>query len=106
MSLTLDNRTLAIVLVAVTIMLFLVMLAAWRTQKTYPGFSRWTISMLPNALGWLLIGLRGLIPDWISALGGNIALFLSPLLIFEGIRQFRGKPARDWLKYYFLTNGR
>ncbi len=103
MSLTLDNRTLAIVLVAVAIMLFLVMLAAWRTQKTYPGFSRWTISMLPNALGWLLIGLRGLIPEWVSALGGNIALFISPLLIFEGIRQFRGKPARDWLNYALLV---
>lgn len=102
MPLTLDNRTQAIVQVAVSITLYLVMRAAWRTQKTYPGFSRWTVSNLPNALGWLLISLRGLIPDWASVLVGNFAIFISPILLFAGIRQFRGKPARDSLNYALL----
>ena len=102
MAFTLDNRTLAITLVIVTATLFVVMMVAWRTQKTYPGFSRWTVSLLFSALGWLLIGLRGLIPDWASVLVGNVALFISPLLVFEGIRQFYNKPARDWLNYGLL----
>lgn len=102
MPLTLDNRTQAIVQVAVSITLYLVMRVAWRTQKTYPGFSRWTVSNLPNALGWLLISLRGLIPDWASVLVGNVAIFISPILLFAGIRQFRGKPARNSLNYALL----
>ena len=52
MPLTLDNRTLTILPVAVSATLFLVMLFAWRTQRTYPGFVRWTASKLPNALTW------------------------------------------------------
>ena len=100
MSLTLDNRTQTIVQVAVSVTLYLVMLVAWRTQRTYPGFGRWTHSKLPNALGWLLVSLRGLIPDWASVVVGNIVLFSSPLLLFEGIRQFRGKPSPRLVKLW------
>jgi diguanylate cyclase (GGDEF)-like protein len=103
MLLTLDNRTQTIVQVAVSTTLFLVMLVAWRTQRTYPGFGRWTASKLPNALGWLLVSLRGLIPDWASVLVGNISLLMSPVLLFEGIRQFRGKHPRDWVHYGLLA---
>jgi diguanylate cyclase (GGDEF)-like protein len=102
MPLTLDNRTQIIVQVALSITLYLVMLVAWRTQRTYPGFGRWTSSKLPNALGWLLVSLRGLIPDFASVLVANIALFIAPVLIFEGVRQFRGKKTFDWLNYGLL----
>lgn len=63
MNLILDNRTQAIVQVAVSMTLCFVMLIALRSQKTYPGFGRWTLDKVPSALGWLLIGLRGFIPD-------------------------------------------
>ena len=99
MNLLFDNRTQVIVQAGVSIVLCAAMFVAWRTQKTYPGFGLWTLSKVPNALGWLLIGLRGLIPDWASVLLGNGFLLFSPLFSFEGIREFRGKPARDWLNY-------
>jgi diguanylate cyclase (GGDEF)-like protein len=102
MWLMLDNRTQTLVQVAVSTTLYLVMLVAWRTQNTYPGFRRWMVSNLPNGLGWLLISLRGLIPDWASVVVGNILVLVSPLMIFEGIRQFRGKPPRDWLNIGLL----
>jgi diguanylate cyclase (GGDEF)-like protein len=108
MTFALDNRTQTIVQVAVSATLFVVMLVAWRTQRTYPGFGRWTISNLPNALGWLLISLRDLIPTWVSVVVGNVAVFISPVLLFAGIRQFRGKQPHDWLNYgllIFLTGG-
>jgi len=98
----LDNRTQIVVQVAVSIGLFLVMLVAWRTQKTYPGFGRCTASLLPNALGWLLISLRGLIPIWASVFVGNILVFISPLLLYEGIRQFCGKKPLDRFNYALL----
>ena len=101
MNFILDNRTQTIVQVSVSIMLCIVMWTAWRTQKTYPGFGRWTVSKLPHALGWLLIGLRGLIPDWASVLLANGLLFVSPILLYEGIRQFRGKPHQA-ISHYML----
>ncbi len=102
MWLMLDNRTQTLVQVAVSTTLYLVMLVAWRTQNTYPGFRRWMVSNLPNGLGWLLISLRGLIPDWASIVLGNILVTVSPMMLFEGIRQFRGKPPRDWLNIGLL----
>ncbi len=103
MALLLDNRTQTVVQVVVSIMLCIVMAVAWRTQKTYPGFGRWTASKLPHALGWLLIGLRGLIPDWASVFVANGLLFLAPVLLYEGIRQFRGKPYHSSLHYVLMV---
>ena len=102
-ALLLDNRTQTVVQVVVSIMLCIVMAVAWRTQKTYPGFGRWTASKLPHALGWLLVGLRGLIPDWASVFVANGLLFLAPLLLYEGIRQFRGKPHHSRLHYALMV---
>lgn len=99
MGFLLDNRTLTFGQVAVSLILCVVMFVAWRTQKTYPGFGRWTVGKVPNAIGWLLIGLRDDIPDWASVLVGNGLLLVSPILAYEGIRQFRGKSYRDALNY-------
>ena len=95
MNLFLDNRTLTVLQVAVSTMLFVVMWVGLRTQKTYPGFNRWMLAKLPAALSWLLISLRGLIPDWSSVVVGHGLLILTGILTYEGIRQFRGKPFRD-----------
>jgi diguanylate cyclase (GGDEF)-like protein len=103
MNLLLDNRTQDVVQVAVSLMLCIVMLIAWRTQKTYPGFGRWTASKLPHALGWLLVGLRGVIPAWASVFVANGLLFLAPVLLYEGIRQFRAKPHHSILHYGLLV---
>ncbi len=104
----LDNRTLTVLQVAVSTMLFVVMLNGLRTQKTYPGFNRWMLAKLPAALGWLVISLRGLIPDWLSVVVGNGLLITGGILTYEGIRQFRGKPFRDVFNYalfVFLVSG-
>jgi len=103
MNLLLDNRTLTVVQVAVSLILCAVMLVGWRTQKTYPGFGLWTVGKIPNALGWLLISLRGFIPDWSSILLGNGLLLISPILTFAGIRLFRGKNPNDNLIYVFTA---
>ncbi|MDD2922962.1 MAG: diguanylate cyclase [Anaerolineales bacterium] len=99
MNFSLDNRTQAVVQIAVSIMLCVVMWTAWRTQKTFPGFGRWTVSKIPHAIGWLLLSLRGSIPDWASIIVANALILTSPILLYEGIRQFRGKPHQDMLHY-------
>ena len=84
-------------------MLFVTMLIASRAQKTYPGFGDWTLSKIPNAIGWLLISLFGIGPLWVSTILGNGLAAMSPVLIFSGIRKFRGKPARNKLNVFLLT---
>jgi diguanylate cyclase (GGDEF)-like protein len=101
--LILDNRTLTVLQVAVSAVLFVIMFIAWRTQTTYPGFGRWTVSKVPHATGFLLISLRGLIPDWVSVLVANGLLFISPILLYAGIRQFCGKPHRDPFNYVLMV---
>jgi len=99
MHLLLDNHTQIIMQVAVSGMLCLVMLLVWKTQKTYPGFGQWTVSKLPVASAFLLLCLRGVIPDWASIFIANLLLCISPILLYEGIRKFRGKPHRDAIHY-------
>jgi diguanylate cyclase (GGDEF)-like protein len=94
-----DNRTLTTLQVGVSVVLFFVMLIAWRTQTTYPGFGRWTMAKAPHAIGFLLVSLRGIIPDWISVIVANALMFVSPILLYEGIRQFCGKNHRDTFNY-------
>ena len=103
MNLILDNRTQTVVQVAVSLMLCVLMAIAWQTQKTYPGFGRWTVSKIPNALGWLLISLRGVIPDWASVLVANGLLLIAPILLYEGIGQFREKPYRSIFHYLLMA---
>ena len=99
MNIGLDNHTQIIVQMAVSLMLTVVMLVAYRTEKTYPGFGRWTVSKIPHAFGWFFIIMRGVFPDWLSILVANFLLFLSTLLLYEGILQFRDKPHRDKFHY-------
>jgi len=91
MTSVLDNRTLVVTQAIVSMMRFIVMSIVWNTQKTYPGFGRWTFAKRPNAYSWLLPGLQDFIPDWLSIIVGSCVLLISPLLANEGIRQFCGK---------------
>lgn len=93
-SLILDIRTLAIILIAVSVLLSLIMLLLWRTRKTYPGFGLWTASSAMYAMGFFLLILRGRLPDFLTVLLANLCLLAAAVFIFEGIRCFRGAVGR------------
>ncbi|AFM26160.1 PAS domain-containing hybrid sensor histidine kinase/response regulator [Desulfomonile tiedjei] len=66
------------------------------TRKTYPGFGYWTAGVGVIAVGYLLIGIRGQIPFWISILS-NMLFPLGMVLHLDGIRRFFGlSPASKW----------
>jgi diguanylate cyclase (GGDEF)-like protein len=102
MDIVLDNRTQTVIQIAISAMLFLVMLVTSKSQKTYPGFLDWTYGKIPNLVGWILVGMMGIVPLWVSAIVGNGLLALPILFIFSGIRKFRGKPARNKLNIFLL----
>ncbi len=67
------------------------------TRKTYAGFGYWTAGVAVIALGYLLFGLRGQIPFWLSIVVGNTLLPFGMVLHLDGIRRFLGvRQASKW----------
>lgn len=69
------------------------------TRRTYPGFSQWTAGVGFVTAGYLLMSLRGLIPESLSILMGNIAFPLGMVLHLDGIRRFLGLSPMSRLWY-------
>lgn len=93
----LDLRTLAVVLMVVTAFLSLTMYFIWRVQKTYPGFGWWTLANLVAAVGFALLSLRGMAPDFLSIILGNTLAIVSNLLCVEGNHKFLGLKDSKWI---------
>ncbi len=91
---TLDTRTLAVVLIAVSVLISLLMLLLWRTRKTYSGFGLWAASTALHTTGFFLFSLRDILPDYVTILLSNLLLLGATVCIFEGIRRFHGDHAQ------------
>ena len=86
----LDLRTLSIVLMLITVFLGALMLYIWRVHKTYDGFGLWAMSNVFAAIAFLLLGLRGIVPDFFSIIIGNTLALCGTALTLEGSRRFLG----------------
>ena len=58
------------------------------------GLGRWAAALLVNAIGHLLIMLRGLIPDVFSVVVGNLMLSSVFVGMIAAVYQFQGRPVR------------
>ena len=58
------------------------------------GLGRWAAALLVNAIGHLLIMLRGLIPDVLSIVVGNLMLSSVFVGLIAAVYQFQGRPVR------------
>jgi len=83
-------RLLFVVLTAVETLLALTLVFFRATRRTYPGFGRWTIAEGMQAGGYVLMALRGAIPDWLSILGTNALFPLAAVIRLGGARRFFG----------------
>lgn len=99
----LDLYTLTVVLILVSASLSIVMLVAWRANKTYDGFGLWTAGNLLGSLAFLMVGLRDVIPTFVGIVGGNLLAIGSLLCIGHGVRVFFGRPLRIRLIFTALA---
>lgn len=94
---TLDLRTITYLIsfssVVVSIGLFL-------TARRYPpsvrGINTYVLSNVFQFFGFLLLGMRGIIPDFFSVVVGNLFVFLTTLYQFIALKQFFSRPYSRW----------
>lgn len=69
-----------------------VLVILWdQNRRRYNGLDLWVGFIVMQAAGSILIGLRGIAPDWISIIVGNGLLAGGVVLLFYGLNRFFGK---------------
>jgi diguanylate cyclase (GGDEF)-like protein len=106
MALKLDLTTI-VVLTAITAFLMgvgMIVASTTHTSQERP-LRHWGYSCLLQGTGWVLIGSRGIAPDWLSIAVGNTAILFSSLCYLASIDNFilgRRRPVRppgpDWTR--------
>lgn len=99
----LDLYTLSIMLIIMCAALSVAMLVAWRANKTYDGFGWWTAGNLVGASGFVFIAFRGLVPDTIPVVAGNMMSIIGLLIALHGIRVFFGRKGRVYFNVAIVT---
>jgi hypothetical protein len=68
-------------------------------HKVYPGFGLWTVANILLGIGFIFIGLRGLIPDLISIIAANAIFVLYCQLVVLGLARFFTLRIVHWWDY-------
>jgi signal transduction histidine kinase len=96
-----DIRTIFLLIFLLNAFLTLMILAYWKTQKTYDGFALWAVSLLFQSLAYLLFMLRGDVPDLLSIPVANVLSMIAMIMRIDAIRRFIwAKPLP--VRYYTL----
>jgi len=98
----LDSRSILLTSTAVSFILTIMMYLYRINRKVYPGFTQWLLGDIFITLGFLLLALQGAIPEFFSAIVGNVLLILSMITLFHGVTRFFGNEAYDKLNFSIL----
>ncbi|NLI29208.1 MAG: hypothetical protein GX423_03920 [Nitrospiraceae bacterium] len=91
-----DIRTLMFVFSFISLIFFLSFVFVLIKRKTYSGFATWTASLCASFFGILLISLRGIVPDAISAFGGSSLVVVLVAGLAYGMQQFIGQKPNNF----------
>lgn len=83
---------LAMIIVSSLMMAASMAVVGWGRRRD--GLGRWAAALLVNAIGHSLIMLRGVVPDLLSVVLGNVLLSCVFVGMIAAIHQFQGQPAR------------
>lgn len=91
----LDNRTLLFALVLVSAMMALSLaIVSW--GREHDSLKKWSGAMALESLAWMLIALRGEVPDVVSIVFGGMLMVTVQALKLAAIREYRGLPWPRW----------
>ena len=83
---------LAMIIVSSLLMAASMAVVGWGRSRD--GLARWAAALLINAIGHLLIMLRGVVPDVLSVVVGNVLLSCVFVGFISAIAQFQERPTR------------
>jgi diguanylate cyclase (GGDEF)-like protein/PAS domain S-box-containing protein len=87
----LDMRSIFFIQNLILIVCFFVIFMAWRqSRKRYRGISCWTSMMALSCVGYLLLALRDMVPDFFSIFLANLFLVCAFALFNRGLSLFYG----------------
>jgi len=89
---SLDVRTLVVVIVVAYLAIGTLQLVLWRLQRKETALLLWAVSQFSCGVGNLLIFLRGVAPDWLTIGVGNVAVTGGYLFMLAGLRRFARFP--------------
>jgi PAS domain S-box-containing protein len=99
----LDMRTLMITFVINSLMNTIVMAIYWRqNRKYYRGISTWLIALALQTTGFLLLGIRGMLPDILTIVFSNFLIASSSLMLFKGLKNFINYKSKDLHNYFII----
>ncbi|WGV98575.1 diguanylate cyclase [Vibrio sp. YMD68] len=89
-SVSLDIRTLNFIVILFSVIYSIGLLLFQIAQKPIKGLSLFSLSIFLIGCGPLLLGLRGIIPDFLSIIGANVLIALGFHLTLYSLSLFRG----------------
>jgi diguanylate cyclase (GGDEF)-like protein len=98
----LDVRTIGIFSVFTPLVLALILLVYWKERKVYGGFGRWILANFGLSVGYLLVTIQSLIPEFSAVFLGNCLIVYCIILIYEGIEEFYDRRPFYLLNYLIL----
>ncbi len=75
----------------------LAMLWLWTQDRAEPALASWGLARLLGSVGTVLIGARGVAPDWVSIDLANALVCIGLGLNWTGARLFEGRRAQTWV---------
>lgn len=92
----LDPRTLLFSLILANSLMVVSLFVASGEKGREQGLSKWAMAVLLETLTWLLIALRGVIPDELSIVVANLCKASSHALILLAIHTFQRRECARW----------
>ncbi len=100
----LDIRTIFFCYLLMTSICVGLMTQQWRRYRSrYRGLGFWASGFALQFPGLLLISLRGVVPDFLSATLANAFIILALMIILAGLRLFFGLRGRSWIDFAVLS---
>ncbi len=96
MNFALDIRTLSLTASFVGMLMCVVMIYVYSTQKTYNGFQFWVYGSIAFFSGMILLSMRGLVPQFVTIIIANGASAVYFALIPYGLKLFLKKHTSKW----------
>ncbi len=75
----------------------------WHSRRVYPGFGFWIIANFSLGLSYVLLGMRGRVPSFLSVVLANVLSVYCLVAIYEGTEVFFGRHSFNFLNHFLFV---